>query len=314
MSTASTGKKVYTVAVLTYNRGFTAVKSINSVAHDPHVASVCIFDDGSTEENKALLRGCAEEYENVTLVENAKNSGYCNNLMKALRYLSQAKTEYVFLCESDMLLAEGWGGMAYNSFCHSPESVALSAMLHCDQLTPNRSARFRKRCLEGVYRTLADGSKEQIKKPFPSCYTLYPDAQPIVHLGRQNLRYVSNSVGTLIFRKVFIDKIISDVEQLRGYPEQEDAWLAWAYFAYNDFNPKSLMVLDPGIALTFGTDGLHGPMILSNLRWIGSWLWRYCWTSALTRRYYSIRYKFTYQNIRRSKGSVLSRIRRLFRK
>lgn len=291
-------KKVYTVAVLTYNRGNTAVKSINSIALDPCVASVCVFDDGSTEDNIALLRNCSESHECVKIIENKNNMGYCSNLIKALRYLSQAKTEYVFLCESDMLLAEGWGKMADEAFCHSPESVVLSAMLHRDQLTQNRSARFRKRCLEGVYRTLANGSKEQIEKPFPSSYTLYPDAQPIVELGRQNLRYVSNSIGTLIFRTAFMKKILHDLEQIHEYPEQEDAWLSWACFAYNDFCPKSLMVLDPGIALTFGKIGLHGAMILCNLRWIGSWWWRYCWTSALTRRYCFIRYKFTYQNIK----------------
>lgn len=301
-------KKIYTVAVLAYNRGKTAVKSINSIARDPYVASICAFDDGSTEENKLLLRSCAEKYENVTLVENAKNSGYCNNLIKALRYLSQAKTKYVFLCESDMLLAEGWGWMAYNSFRRSPESVAFSPMLHRDQLTPNRSARFRKRCLEGVYKTLANGSKEQIKKPFQSCYAVYPDAQPIVALGRQNLRYVSNSVGTLIFRKLFINKIIGDVEQLREYSGQEDAWLSWACFAYNNYNPKSLMVLDPGIALTFGGEGLHGPMICNNLRWTGSWWWRYRGTSALIYMYYFIRYKLTYRNIRHFIAILLSKI------
>ena len=55
-------KKIYTVAVLAYNRGNTAVKSINSIARDPYVASVCVFDDGSECEEWAYFRGeCKHE-------------------------------------------------------------------------------------------------------------------------------------------------------------------------------------------------------------------------------------------------------------
>ena len=42
------------------------------------------------------------------------------------------------------------------------------------------------------------------------------------------------------------------------------------------------MVLDPGIALTFGDTGLHGAMILQNQRWIGNFFWRYNWSAPAT--------------------------------
>ena len=71
---------------------------------------------------------------------------------------------------------------------------------------------------------------------------------------------------------------------------QQDAWLCWACYEYNNYNPKSLAVLDPGLALTFGEPGLHGDMRLNNLRWIGSFWWRFTYTSFLTRQFIKSKY------------------------
>lgn len=280
----------FTAATLTYNRIGTALKSIETVASDPLVSSVSVFDDGSEEKNLERLHQCFDSNNRVTIFENKKNKGYCSNLIKALHFLTQADTEYAFLCESDMLLAQNWGRMAAEAFYHSTKSVALGAMLHRNQLTRNRSAEFKRRCIEGEMQTLANGEKEWVKKPFGSCYISFPDQQTSIPLGRQKVRYVSNSVGTLIFRTAFLKKLIPFFEQLREYPEQEDAWLSWACFAYNDFNPKSLMALDPGLAFTFGDEGLHGLMILNNHRWIGSFWWRYRWSSTII--HYILRIKY----------------------
>lgn len=290
-------EKLYTVAFLTYNRGRDAVKSISSVACDPYVNSVRVFDDGSSEDDLKLIQNCVQQYSNVALVESPRNLGYCENLLKALDYLSKADTEYAFLCESDMLLAKGWGKMALDGFLRSPESVILSPMLHRDQLISNRSAHFRERCIKGDYKLLPNGKKCWIKKPFGSSYDIFPDAQHVISLKHQKIRYVSNSIGTLIFRTFFLKEIVRYKEQIREYPQQEDAWLSWACFAYNNFNPKSMMVLDPGLALTFGDKGLHGLMILSNLRWIGSLWWRYNWAATLIRSFYALKYRFSISNL-----------------
>lgn len=289
--------KNITVAMLTYNRGRTAAKSITSVARDNNVKHIRIFDDASTENDIKLINNCLTLFSNSTLIKNKKNTGYCTNLIKALTYLSNADTEFSFLCESDMLMSDDWGRDVINAFHCSQNSVALSAMLHREQLKQNRSERFRKRCIIGDMDS--NGGSNTDIKPFGSCYTEYPDKQTPVKLGVQKLRYVSNSVGTIVFRTEFLKKLIQDINKIKEYPVQEDAWLSWACFSYNDFNPKSLMVLDPGVALTIGEKGLHGHMVINNLRWVGAWWWRYRWSSELMHIYYVIRFRLTYCNVKK---------------
>lgn len=285
--------QLFTVAVPTYNRSDTAIKAIKSLVNDRFVGEIYVFDDGSSSDHLEKLRALCEDYGNVHLCENIKNLGWAGNIKQALGVLAKAETEYVFLCESDMMLADGWGSIVNDAFCESAESVALSAMLHRNQLRPNRSAEFRKRCLDGggVIKVLSDGT-EILRDPFGSCYVEYPDEQLPVKMHNYKICYTSNSVGTIFFRSIFLKKFIDDIDQMLKYSHQGDAWLSWVCFSYNDFNPKSLMVLDPGIALTFGEDGLNGRMMLNNVRWIGKWWWRYMWSSELIRFWYYFRYVF----------------------
>lgn len=269
-----------TVAMLTYNRSLTAIRSLQSVATSPGV-HVNIFDDGSDAEHLAVLERCCFDFPNVRLVKNPHNLGYCNNLIQALRYLANANTELVFLCESDMLLAEGWASVVDKAFKLSDDSVALAAMLHQDQVTLGRSADFRRRCLEGVIEYSDIDKPVVVKAPFGSCYTDFPDEQPHLRLDSHTLLYTSNSVGTIFFRRNFLLSILDHLDNLRFFPWQEDAWMCWACFAYNGFSPKSIMVLDPGLALTIGEDGLHGAMRLQNVRWSGSFLWRHKFTAKI---------------------------------
>lgn len=262
------------VAMLTYNRSHTALRSLKSVASSPGVCSVTVFDDGSDAKNLAVLEKGCFDFPNVRLVKNPQNLGYCKNLIQALRHLASAETELVFLCESDMLLADGWVSAVDQAFKLSNCSVAMAAMLHQDQITPGRSASFQRRCLEGV--TKYSGSDNEVfeKMPFGSCYTEFPDEQPSIRSGSYEIWYTSNSVGTIFFRRSFLLGIIGNLENIRFFPEQEDAWICWACFAFNRYSPKSLMVLDPGLALTIGENGLNGAMRLNNVRWSGNVLWR----------------------------------------
>jgi glycosyltransferase involved in cell wall biosynthesis len=280
MTTIDQEKDIIAVAMLTYNRAKGAVTSIRSVCDDPLVSKVWVLDDGSDKENWRILKEFCEGQPKVKLIRNKKNLGYAANLIKALNLLREEKNDYVFLCESDMLLAKGWGSVVINTFRLSPETIGIAPMLHTDQLAPNRSEYFIERCLKGIYIKQKDGSLKQVKKPFGSCFTELPDRQKPLTAGRFKIRYVSNSIGTLIFRKEFFKKL--PFNDIREYPVEEDGWLSWACFEYNNYNPKSLAVLDPGLAFTYG-EGLHGAMILTNQRWIGSFWWRYSTTSFITR-------------------------------
>ena len=109
-------------------------------------------------------------------------------------------------------------------------------------------------------------------------------------LYSHTIKFVSNSVGSLIFKKHALNKIYLNVNKLKDHVNDEDAWLSYMCFKANKFNPKSLMVLDPGIALTFGEPGLHGHMFLNNLRWNGNFLWRNKKFAFIIRNYHLLKY------------------------
>lgn len=303
-----------TVAMLTYNRVKIAITSLKNIVVDPCVKKVWVLDDGSDSYNFLILSKFCASNTKIEVLRKGRNMGHDYNFMKSANLLRNCSTDFVMLCESDMLFAKGWGKAAIEAFSLSPKTVCITPMLHRDQFSKNRSKVFRARCIRGVYETNEDGVFVEVKKPFGTCYTEYPDHQRPKRVGKFMLKYVSNSICTMIFRTEFFNKLpLTEMKHYEGKRcylgiGQQDAWLCWACFEYNNYNPKSLAVLDPGIALTFGGEGLHGPMICNNLRWMGSWWWRYRWTSALTRMYYSIRYKLTYRNIRRFFVILLSKI------
>jgi GT2 family glycosyltransferase len=273
------------VAMLTYNRGKTVAKSIASVAKDPSVSQVWVFDDVSTEgEFKYIKEACDAFPQKITLKQNSVNKGYAHNLIQAIKTLQHSTDPYLFLCESDMLLVDGWGAYIEDVFELLENTVCIAPMLHTDQLIPNRSESFKNRVESGVYETGEDGSVVEIKKPFGKCFDEYPDNQKIQSYGKFKLRFVANSIGTMVFRSKLLMKI--DIEKVIDYPVQEDAWLSWNCFVHHEYHPESIAVLDPGLALTFGDPGLHGNMILMNQKWAGSFLWRYVITSAITKFVY----------------------------
>ena len=279
------------VAILTYNRSSTAATSINSIAlnSDKNV-EIIVFDDGSSLEHLSSIRSVCALYPNLTLVESQSNQGYAKNLLRALHYMATQQTDLSFLCESDMLLCPNWPNLIRNAFYFSPESVALSPMLHKRQLEPDNSERFRQRCLHGQVLTSQSGHITEVKTPFGSSYTALPDHQTPIKTQSSLIRYVSNSVGTLAFRTSFLRQSMATLTDVLNYPSQEDAWISWLCFYQNNFSPKSLMALDPGIAFTFGEEGLHGPMQFSNLRWAGSFFWRYPYISTVTSYFFLLRW------------------------
>lgn len=276
------------VAFLTYNRSKTSIKSLRSVVSDPNVTDIVIFDDGSDANEIGLIQKFAKNNKKISIRTNKKNLGYQINLSKALKYLSTKDSDLLFLCESDMLLSFGWGNSINEAFKISTESVALSAMLHRDQMRKNRSAIFQSRSLTGYDPRYPENKHN---KPFGTrCYTQMPSDQEYLKLNRHTIKFVSNSVGSLIFKKSALKKIFLNINKLKDHVNDEDAWLSYMCFKVNNFNPKSLMVLDPGIALTFGEPGLHGHMFLNNLRWDGSFAWRNKTLAFLIRRYYLLIY------------------------
>jgi hypothetical protein len=190
-----------------------------------------------------------------------------------------------------MLLSKGWGYAAIQVFNRSKDSVALSMMLHRDQLSKNRSIIFKNRCLTGE-----DSRYPETKgrPPFGSnCYTSLPDREEVIIFDMYKIRFVSNSVGTFMFKREALKEICSHINVLTNFKDQEDAWLSYMCFSVNKYNSKSLMVLDPGLALTFGEPGLHGAMHLNNLRWSGSLFWRSSFASFITRSYYYMLFFFS---------------------
>jgi len=279
-----------TATVLTYNRIKTAIKSIQSLVNDPFLSKIIVVDDASSQENLAALKKFCSNIPKIDLISNKENLGYNENLIKALSFLKKESTDLLFLCESDMLLCKGWGEIIQEAFNLSPNTVCITPMLHIDHFIPNKSEKFRKLYLEGVYE---DRGREELagtKKSFGTCYTELPDAQAPIKVGKTKLIYVPNSVGTMVFRNRFFKKL--PLDQIKNYPGHEDAWLSWACFEYNNYHPKSLGALDPGLALTFGKTGLHVFMFLCNERWLGSFWWRFKMTSALTKFFYRPWYTF----------------------
>lgn len=278
------------VATPVYNRARTAVKALESIINDEYVDNLIVVDDGSRSDQFEILKDFCGRHKKIQLIRNKENLGPNGNYRKILEILADQENEFLFLCESDMLLAPGWGKYFLEAFRHSKETVCLAPMLHVDQLRSNRSYQFQQRCLNGVYQKKTNGSLEKIKTSFGSCYTEFPDREIPLKIGRLKLRYVSNSVCTMVFRRVFLKKI--PLENLSRYPCEEDAWLSWSCFAYNGYHPQSLAAFDPGLAFTFGEEGLHGPMMLCNKRWAGSFWWRYSATAVLMKLFFRLKISF----------------------
>lgn len=272
-----------TVAILTFNRGRTGCRSIRSVAKESR-CNVVVFDDCSNAHEYEQIRRCCERFRNVRLVRNERNIGFAQNLIQALTYLASSESELVFLCESDMLMCDNWLQYVEEAFALSDDSIAMSPMLHVDQLRRGRSEEFRQRCLFGGVRKGI--FSRHMTKPFGSSYEELPDEQEWVRLRGFKVRYVSNSIATLIYRRRHLCLLLERKSDLLEHKGAEDAWLCWALFATNKFNPKSLMALDPGLALTIGSAGLNGFMPANNLRWYGSFVWRNPITATVIRAYY----------------------------
>ena len=189
------------VALLTYNRADTAIKSIESLLEDVNIKDIAVFDDGSNHQEISKLESFCSNYSIIKIYKNKKNFGYPHNLKRALSYLTGLQDELVFLCESDMLLVKNWSTFVFEAFDNSPDSIALSVMLHQDQLTKNRSQIFKERCLTG-----SNPYNPSAKKiPFgDKCYEEMPDKQAYVKLSKNIIKYVTNSVGTIIFRKEYL--------------------------------------------------------------------------------------------------------------
>ncbi len=276
--------------VLTHNRIKTAIKSIQSLVIDPFLSKIIVIDDASSPENLAVLKKFCSNIPKIDFISNRENLGYNRNLIQALSYLRRESADLLFLCESDMLLCKGWGEIIEKSFKLSQDTVCITPMLHIDHFMPNKSEKFKKLYLEGFY---LDGKKMVsigAEKPFGSCYAELPDEQVPIRIGKIKLIYVPNSVGTMVFRNKFLKKL--PLDQIRNYPGHEDAWLCWSCFEYNNYHPKSLGALVPGLALTFGQTGLHGCMFLLNERWLGSFWWRFKTTSIFVKFFYRLRLIF----------------------
>jgi len=271
---------MFTVAFMTWNRAATAVKSLKSILAESLVERIYVFDDCSNEQNWPLLKQCCLSDERIVIKRNEKNCGFNENYYNAMKQLQSVEKGYVFLCESDMLMANGWGKKVLAAFEKNPLSAALAPMLHLDQFTENRSEKFQKRCLHGTEEIQQDGTVWK-KKVIGYCFDEYPDKQDPVFVDGSMIRFVSNCVCTIVFRQGFLQKI--ELEEMNKFPAEQDAWISWACFHNNNRNPKSIMVFDPGLALTFGEEGLHGAMYLNNLRWTGSFWWRYDFTAKLIR-------------------------------
>jgi len=276
------------VAVLTYNRSKTAIRSIESIIASPKVDSIYIFDDGSSDRDIENLEFLCNKYTNLKLIKNKKNIGYAENLIQALEYLAKLDNEFLFICESDMLLTDKWGECAIDILQHSPDSVALSPMLHRDQIKKNSSRYYQNVYMYGEFYNDSLGKKIYTKKPFGSTYKVLPNQLKPKKIGNYKVFYSSNSIGTILFKKAFLKILIKNINEIRNYPKYEDGWLSWACFAFNNFSPKSIISPDPGMAFTFGGKGLHGYAILTNARWNGSFWWRYEITAYFSRIFYQV--------------------------
>lgn len=285
-----------TVALLTYNRSKTVVQSIKSILNDKNHIQLIIFDDGSDPEQFIFIEQYCAKYPQIKIFKNEKNMGYQNNLIKALNYLSNCDSQIVFLCESDMLLTKNWSDYVFEAFNASRDSVALSAMLHEGQFGEHRSAIFRERCITGCDPRFPH---TRGREPFgKECYVKMPDAEKSIKISGTNIRFIANSVGSIIFKKEYLKKIILYLDELKKFPVQEDAWLSYMCFKVNQYHPRSFMVLDPGIAFTFGEKGLHGDMILCNVRWLGSIFWKSSFMAQCSKVFLKkyIQYKNRYWN------------------
>jgi glycosyltransferase involved in cell wall biosynthesis len=258
------------VGLLTYNRSKIAIKTIKSLLNDQFLNKIFIFDDGSCKGDFDILSNFCRQHSKITIYQNSSNQGYQSNLKRAIKFMSNLTDEFIFICESDMLLAEGWGRMVIESFDLSEDSIALSVMLHQDQLQKYRSLIFKERCLTG----------HDVRYPFldanafdDTCYIDMPDNNKSITMSHTTIIYVSNGVGSIIFRLYALKKIALFLEDMNNHLNDEDVWLHYACFKVNGYNSKSIMALDPGLALTAG-GGEHGAMHLNNVRWMGSVLRR----------------------------------------
>ena len=258
------------VVMPAYNRAESTIKSIKSVVTDPLVSKMYIMDDGSDEENFSKLHKFCTKNKKINIIRNKKNMGFDYNFNESLKLLNKQKEEYLFVCESDMLLAKGWGEIVVKSFDLSPETMCITPMLHVDQLSTAHAKKFKQKCIN-----LLGGA-----------YASPPNDIVPIKINKQFLlRYVPSSICTMIFRNDFLEKIHFD--QMNQHKKLQDLWLSWACFKYNNYSPKSLASVDPGLALSMNVQGTNPSSILRNQSWSGSFWWRYRWSSKLMRFLYS---------------------------
>jgi len=255
------------VAILSYNRASVFVRCIKSIVKGGGDLRIKVFDDCSSMNDFKIIREECDKHENVELIQNKANKGYRNNFIDAIKWLALEKqSDYLFLCESDMLLSDEWEEKAINAFNSSTESVALSMMLHREQ------------CSIKHYNVLSPSRREGIEREY---FLECSKQKEVGVLEGAEIKYVVSTVGTFMFRGSISNKILDVIDQLHSYEGYEDEWYSEMFFKLNNWNSRSIMVLDPGLALTIGPPGLHGNMMLENKRWAGSFLWRNRLTSEL---------------------------------
>ena len=259
------------VGLLTYNRPELAIKTIKSLLVDNRQLSrIFVFDDGSDIANIQRISDFCSNHSIITIIGNRINQGYQKNLQRAMKYLSRVEEKLVFICESDMLLSRNWADLAIRAFELSSDSVALSVMLHRDQLEKFRSLIFKERCLTGY-----DARYPHLKqdKFGDECYVDMPDSNKNIKMLNTKIIYVSNGVGSIILKTKTLKNICLYLDDMSLHPMNEDAWMHYMCFKVNNYKSRSIMALDPGLALTHG-GGMHGAMHLNNVRWMGNILWR----------------------------------------
>ena len=280
------------VVVLVYNRLRSTIRSIDCILSDDNLKKLYILDDGSTLDNYKILQEKYLDNEKIEFLRNHKNMGYSYNLEKGLLILSKSKADLVFLCESDMLLDKSWGQKVIKGFNVSPDTVCITPMLQASHFNKKHEKRHWDLCAK------------YFGKSSPASLPSYQKLQLIDK--DFSLKYVSSSIGTMIFKRDFFTKI--SYQECRNHKKMEDGWLSWQCFHENNFLPTSLGALDPGVAFTMATPGVSGQYpILRNKRWNGSFFWRSKIISSITRFFY----KYTLYSIGILNGTIKIKLRSL---
>lgn len=262
---------MFSIIVPVFNRLKIIKKAIPSLIVE-EMDNLDILDDGSEQDIANFLDSLADNDSRVK-IHHLKHIGWPKIYYKCLELLETKETKYIFMCESDMRLAKGWAEWIDKAFMLSPETVCISPHYHYNNSRGRRRCEeFRVRCLTGKYGPPG-------AKGFGSAYKKFPSGEkPILIANNIMLKYVSSIVCTYIMKKEHFQKI--DLEKIKQYPYQEDAWISWWCFKSNNWNSKSLACPGRSFALDGSGGGLHGNLPRA-VNWVGEnsfWLYllNYC--------------------------------------